>query len=56
MNWSARGNVLNQYFRNTSIETTVSCIIDYIPVNKIMGCFLHSDKNWMFYTKIGVNE
>ena len=19
-----------------------------------MGCFLHSDKNWMFYTKIGV--
>jgi hypothetical protein len=24
MNWSARGNVLNQYLRNTSIGTTVS--------------------------------
>jgi hypothetical protein len=23
MNWSARGNVLNQYLRNTSIGTTV---------------------------------
>ena len=23
MNWSARGNVLNQYSRNTSIRTTV---------------------------------
>ena len=27
MNWSARGNVLNQYLRNTSIGTTVSCCI-----------------------------
>jgi hypothetical protein len=24
MNWSARGNVLNQYLSNTSIGTTVS--------------------------------
>ena len=24
MNWSARGNVLNQYLRNTSIGTTVN--------------------------------
>jgi hypothetical protein len=24
MNWSARGNVLNQYLRNTSIGTTVT--------------------------------
>jgi hypothetical protein len=23
LNWSARGNVLNQYLRNTSIGTTV---------------------------------
>ena len=32
MNWSARGNVLNQYLRNTSIGTTVnvSKIIIYI--------------------------
>jgi hypothetical protein len=27
MNWSARGNVLNQYLRNTSIGTTV--ILDF---------------------------
>ena len=26
MNWSARGNVLNQYLRNTSIGTTVKPI------------------------------
>ena len=26
MNWSARGNVLNQYLRNTSIGTTVSSL------------------------------
>jgi hypothetical protein len=26
MNWSARGNVLNQYLRNTSIGTTVKQI------------------------------
>ena len=24
MNWSARGNVLNQYLRNTSIGTTLN--------------------------------
>jgi hypothetical protein len=27
MNWSARGNVLNQYLRNTSIGTTVNFLI-----------------------------
>jgi hypothetical protein len=27
MNWSARGNVLNQYLSNTSIGTTVNFII-----------------------------
>ena len=33
MNWSARGNVLNQYLRNTSIGTTVK--MRYSPyVNK----------------------
>ena len=26
MNWSARGNVLNQYLRNTSIGTTVKWV------------------------------
>ena len=26
MNWSARGNVVNQYLRNTSIGTTVTII------------------------------
>jgi hypothetical protein len=26
MNWSARGNVLNQYLRNTSIGTTVKLL------------------------------
>ena len=29
MNWSARGNVLNQYLRNTSIGTTVKYITFY---------------------------
>ena len=29
MNWSARGNVLNQYLRNTSIGTTVMPIKRY---------------------------
>ena len=29
MNWSARGNVLNQYLRNTSIGTTVIEIAVY---------------------------
>ena len=27
MNWSARGNVLNQYLRNTSIGTTVNIAV-----------------------------
>ena len=34
MNWSARGNVLNQYLRNTSIGTTVNCIIFYTMDNR----------------------
>jgi hypothetical protein len=29
MNWSARGNVLNQYLRNTSIGTTVIVWYNY---------------------------
>ena len=36
MNWSARGNVLNQYLRNTSIGTTVRVLYNrpqYYPVN-----------------------
>jgi hypothetical protein len=32
MNWSARGNVLNQYLRNTSIGTTVIHYVNYISV------------------------
>jgi hypothetical protein len=32
MNWSARGNVLNQYMRNTSIGTTVSEFNFYVRV------------------------
>ena len=30
MNWSARGNVLNQYLRNTSIGTTVKRGSDFV--------------------------
>ena len=30
MNWSARGNVLNQYLRNTSIGTTVNTAETYV--------------------------
>jgi hypothetical protein len=39
MNWSARGNVLNQYLSSTSIGTTVniSTKIDYVA---IMGKFV----------------
>ena len=32
MNWSARGNVLNQYLRNTSIGTTV------IHIRGLLNC------------------
>jgi hypothetical protein len=32
MNWSARGNVLNQYLRNTSIGTTVKSRIFLIII------------------------
>ena len=32
MNWSARGNVLNQYLRNTSIGTTVKEFIILINI------------------------
>jgi hypothetical protein len=34
MNWSARGNVLNQYLRNTSIGTAVGgCLRKNLQVN-----------------------
>ena len=36
MNWSARGNVLNQYLSNTSIGTTVICrAITYFQISKV---------------------
>jgi hypothetical protein len=35
MNWSARGNVLNQYMSNTSIGTTVR-----VPRNRKKAIFL----------------
>jgi hypothetical protein len=38
MNWSARGNVLNQYLRNTSIGTTVN----YINLGKRNGVLVAS--------------
>ena len=51
MNWSARGNVLNQYLRNTSIGTTVIYgIMDLLPseqnfdVDKSRQKFHHSLK------------
>ena len=45
MNWSARGiNVLNQYLRNTSIETTVNSygksyrnFVLHIPIGFLIG-------------------
>ena len=37
MNWSARGNVLNQYFRNTSIGTTV-IRTEFAPLPAQMWC------------------
>jgi hypothetical protein len=45
MNWSARGNVLNQYLRNTSIGTTVNVskikyILRYIPAGIIPSLML----------------
>ena len=50
MNWSARGNVLNQYLRNTSIGTTVKnqniylcelCGLRYITFNN--PCNVHAE-------------
>jgi hypothetical protein len=35
MNWSARGNVLNQYLRNTSIGTTVNQISSKLFSRKV---------------------
>ena len=38
MNWSARGNVLNQYLRNTSIGTTVNGNVKkFSPKNVVDG-------------------
>ena len=38
MNWSARGNVLNQYLSNTSIGTTVTHLLAdlYLLISKIV--------------------
>jgi hypothetical protein len=50
MNWSARGNVLNQYLRNTSIGTTVKVCIStkasystspFANLNYGKGCVIH---------------
>ena len=38
MNWSARGNVLNQYLRNTSIGTTVRNRFK-VATSQIIGYF-----------------
>ena len=40
MNWSARGNVLNQYLRNTSIGTTVMLI-------KLYQIMTKTNKSWL---------
>ena len=44
MNWSARGNVFNQYLSNTSIGTTVIYYVNISLYNSIMKstymCFL----------------
>jgi hypothetical protein len=41
MNWSARGNVLNQYLRNTSIGTTVIKTQQKYPIDFVL---LNTDK------------
>jgi hypothetical protein len=38
MNWSARGNVLNQYLRNTSIGTTVKKLFSSPPYSNETFC------------------
>jgi hypothetical protein len=46
MNWSARGNVLNQYLRNTSIGTTVKvwkCSLHYKGMLAYLSYTLHVD-------------
>jgi hypothetical protein len=45
MNWSARGNVLNQYFRNTSIGTTVN-IFEIFSYQ--VSCFIFQHNNNLF--------
>ena len=51
MNWSARGNVLNQYLRNTSIGTTVnanSCRISFNGCTMtFLGRFSDVSKAWL---------
>jgi endo-1,4-beta-mannosidase len=47
MNWSARGDVLNQYLRNTSIGTTVTVVSIHILFHKQrsnIDCLLDSCK------------
>ena len=36
MNWSARGNVLNQYLRNTSIGTTVKKTVSWAVHGRLL--------------------
>ena len=56
MSWSARGNVLNQYLRNTSIGTTVSnqasksTGMDSIParVLKVSAETISPSLSWIF--------
>ena len=45
MNWSARGNVLNQYSRNTSIGTTVNSKMYYSKMVKFTNRTVKSISN-----------
>jgi hypothetical protein len=51
MNWSARGNVLNQYLRNTSIGTTVN--INNVNVHQCALNGINYKSVYVNYTIIG---
>ena len=54
MNWSARGNVLNQYLRNTSIGTTVSFTQFCVYSGEIHSKFLLTYAIYLIYANLCV--
>jgi hypothetical protein len=61
MNWSARGNVLNQYLRNTSIGTTVAVHVNsthptYFGMKKAKRLSLRLIKKFIVIVRLKKNH